>query len=130
MKSRIKKKILLPAGIGLAVFIGLMALQRFQALAAGTTPATITLTWNAPTSGVPDIYKVYETTNLGEPLTNWAVVSIVPGSLTQASVSVYPGAYCFVCTASNFWGESPFSNQAGVPAPAQPGSNLRIRLGP
>ena len=91
-------------------------------------PRPVTFVWTPPTNGVPDIYVLYQTTNLFQPLTNWAPILTIPGTNTTCQLTLIPGAYCFTMTASNFWGESPFSNLAGTPAPIGAGSGLRVRL--
>jgi hypothetical protein len=111
-----------------------LALWGLIALNAATTKP-VTFIWTPPpTNGtpmsVPDIYKLYYTTNVGQPLTNWVVLAVIPGDQTNYHTAMVPGAYFFTMTASNFWGESPFSNLAGTPpALDQGGSGFGVKPG-
>jgi hypothetical protein len=102
------------------------ALALALALAAAGGPAVtqadnVSLSW-VYTNPPPDVFKVYQSTNLAPPLT-WQVILTVPGTnslgqvTTNASFSVVPSNYFWMITASNFWGESLPSNSPGVPPP-------------
>lgn len=80
--------------------------------------ATITLLWDYPTNdlGADLTFKVYSTTNIAVPMTNWQVSTIV-GTTTAAQVTMAPSRRFFFVTASNIWGESGPSNITNTPAP-------------
>jgi hypothetical protein len=98
---------------------------------AGNTPKALHFTWDWTNSVTPDVFKLYCTTNISSQMTNWTVIATVPGTNHDASVTMTPGAYFFVCTASNIWGESPFSNQVGTPPalPPKPVEKFQVSAG-
>lgn len=96
------------------------------------TPVNLTAQWTY-TNQPPDVFKVYQTSNLGLPLTNWLVVATVPGvttsgtnswTTTNAFFSVIPGVYFWTVTASNFWGESIPGNTPSSPPPVGNVTNI------
>ena len=79
-------------------------------------PITIQLFWN----GQPnvDAYKIYGTNSLSVPQTNWPLLTVVGGTVSNTSLTMQPQQFFFYVTASNFWGESIPSNVANTPSPA------------
>lgn len=104
-------------------------------LAAGssvpTGPTPITLAWNYPTNELSTnlTFRLYHSTNITVPLTNWTVITNIAGTNTSVSLPVLPGAHFFALTASNFWGESDFSNVASTPPAPRSDVNLSISRG-
>lgn len=92
---------------------------------AGPTP--VTLEWDSK-PGVAT-FKLYSSTDLAIPLANWTLLTNVPGTQTNVTIQMNPGAMWFYLTASNFWGETGPSNITNTPVvPAA--TNLAIRKGP
>lgn len=71
-------------------------------------------------------FNLYVHTNVATPLTNWMLLTNVPGVLRSAKIQIAPGSYFFALTASNWWGESDFSNVAPIAGP--PRSDGRLFL--
>lgn len=112
-----KKPLLLGAVIGLTL------------LAVTPLPPTpLTLRWDFPTNKLEGItFKIYYTTNLATPKTNWTVL----GTTTNLffSTPIAPGAYFFSVTASNLWGEGDFSNVASTPPVIEAGDVKNLTIG-
>lgn len=87
----------------------------------------VTLSWDYDTNNLPDAFKLYSSTNLSEPATNWTPIATLSGTIRNVTISNIPKQECwFYVTASNWWGESLPSNIAWVPQPPSEVSNLRI----
>lgn len=83
--------------------------------------------WSAQQMGQPFWFKLYGTNQLGSPAANWQLVVAQPATNftvvnydgtnnTYAYTSpIAPGQFFYTATASNFWGETGFSNTSGVP---------------
>lgn len=114
-------------GLALALVMGVVA-----ALGVSPKPVAtkITLMWDYETNQVsPElVFKLYSSTNMTVPLTNWTVLAVVPGTNRSVTLPVEPGVRFYALTASNWWGESDFSNAVGTPA-APVASALGIRPG-
>ena len=97
-------------------------------LLAAPPSGNVTLLWDYPLAErTPDIsFKLYHSTNITIPLTNWVCITNVASTATNINVKVTPGVNFFTLTASNFWGESDFSNVAATPA--MPRSNINITI--
>lgn len=98
--------------------------------AVPTTPQLVILAWDYPTNELRAelSFKLYTSTNLAVPMTNWLVLTNVAGTNLAAAVRIEPGEHFFTLTASNFWGESDFSNVASVPPLPKSGA-ITIRRG-
>lgn len=96
---------------------------------AGTPPgpARVVFAWDG--QGGVDVFRLYSSTNLLVPLTNWTALTNVPGTNFSCAVPVQPGQRFFYLTASNFWGESDPSAVASTPAVPAAGTNLSISRG-
>lgn len=117
------------------VGVGLVAvgLALHAAVVPGVFPTQVTLKWDQyPTNQIsPDlVFKIYSHTNIAVPFTNWPVVKTVAGTNLSTTFPMQPAARYFVLTASNFWGESSFSNVASTPAPPRSDVPLGIEPGP
>lgn len=87
---------------------------------------TIKLAWEADTNGqvlAECGFKVYQSTNITIPLTNWNVLTNIVatnaqigGTNFQCALQVSPGQMFYAVTMTNFWGESDFSNTTQTPA--------------
>jgi hypothetical protein len=100
-----------------------------------TNRTRLLLSWDAsPTAEQVTGYRLYGETNVSG--TNWIVLTnIAGGTTTNVSVplvqlpgwsSGYRGPFILTLTASNFWGESSFSDV--VSAPRLPSSDSAIRI--
>ena len=81
-----------------------------------TGPTPITFAWNYPSNVQVDVFKIYSSTHVNLPTTNWTLISTVSGTNTSAPFLLQPGIWFFYCTASNFWGETGPSNITNTPA--------------
>jgi hypothetical protein len=82
----------------------------------GVLRTNITLAWipaNTPSTNF--IYKIYSSTNILQPPTNWSVYATASGSVSNITLPIDANQRWFVMTASNWWGESSFSNVASTP---------------
>jgi len=70
---------------------------------------TVTLTWDYPESELnTDLtFKIYNTTNVSLPITNWEVLHVI-GTQCWTRFPAGSDARFFVITASNAFGESDF----------------------
>ena len=115
----------------LPIAIGLFLLSAILAHAApGQTKTNVTLYWSAPTNlvysvtngteivlltNVVDRYFMYASSDPSINTTNWPVLISVPGTVTNVSLVMTPQMRFYAVTASNYWGESDFSNVAWTP---------------
>lgn|SRR3990167_7444759 len=102
------------------------------ALAATPPSGRVILAWDYPTNelGTNLTFRLYGSSNITTPLTNWTVLTNVVGTNLSVTVQIQPGVYFFALTASNFWMESDFSNVASTPALPRSDSKLGITRGP
>lgn len=102
------------------------------AVAFPQTPAIdgrVTLEWDYPAADLPGMtFNVYHSTNAALPLASWPRLASVQGT-NRLPLTVTPGPNLFVMTASNFWGESDFSNVATTPGTPRSDVNLKVRKG-
>jgi hypothetical protein len=113
--------------IGLLAIVALLA----GAVFSQQTPidGRVTVEWDYPSNDVPTMtFNVYHSTNISLPVANWPKLASVQGA-TRVPLTVTPGPNYFVCTASNFWGESDFSNVASTPGTPRSDINLKVRKG-
>ena len=113
---------------------------------APTNPVPVVLTFDYPTNALPTVrsFRVYSATNISVPdidwrqLTNCWATNLVTTNLSSAAFTnaalqiplpVQPGPRWFVVTASNFWGESPFSNPVATPPLPGGAANLNAQRG-
>lgn len=71
-------------------------------------------------------FKVYSTTNITQPVTNWPVLLTVVGTNASITIPMTAQQRFFVITASNYWGEGNFSAVAQTPPP--PRDLVQVRL--
>jgi hypothetical protein len=99
--------------------------------AAAQITGHVNLFWGYPPSDYTNTFSVnvYETTNFNAPA--WNLLTNVSGAQTNILLDIQPGAHFFRLTATNFWGESDFSNTATTP-PTAPliGNTLKIEKAP
>jgi hypothetical protein len=82
----------------------------------GTFRSTIGLQWDQATNSAPDLFKLYTTTDISTPLTDWKLVATVSGEIHNITISnIEPIQAYFYLVASNWWGESLPSNVAQTP---------------
>ena len=81
-------------------------LLTFLLIAVSLTASAVTLTWdfNDPAEEIT-AYCIYEIKG-----SNYVKVATVPGSTYAVVIPTQGGFHMFTCTASNAFGESPFSN--------------------
>lgn len=83
--------------------------------------ADVKLTWdpNDPSEALTK-YTLYEKVG-----SNYQkIADITAPTVTYVITNVVPGRHVYVCTASNSWGESGYSNEAVTPNLNQPPKNL------
>lgn len=106
----------------------------WSSLTAALTPKNITLAWDYPTNELSTnlTFRLYGSTNIVQPMTNWILLVTIPGTNLSTVLSVVPGEHFYALTASNvFWRlESDFSNVASTPPAPRSDVNLGVRLGP
>ncbi|SRR5258705_9814621 len=106
--------------------ITLLLLHPFSVYAQTAIDGRVTLEFDYPASEIPGTtFKAYLSTNLLSP---WTHIATVVGT-NRIPLTVTPGVNFFVCTASNFWGESDFSTVASTPALPRSDVHLTIRRG-
>lgn len=95
-----------------------MTVTRTEAHASAVVPGPVTptpvrLSWTFPTNReTPDmIFKVYHSFNLGVPVSQWGVLTNIPGSLRSLSLTAFYPAEWFTLTASNYFGESGYATK-------------------
>lgn len=91
--------------------------------------AEVITNWPGITASTAQAFRVYASTNILEPMTNWRVVKVVGGTNRSARVDIEPGSWWFSVTVSNWWGESDFSGVAWVPGPPQSDARLFLDYG-
>lgn len=93
----------------------------------------VILAWDYP-APAPQSFNVYASGDVSAPMSNWALLTNVPGTSTDGTntwattnvmVTIVPGQMFFFCTASNFWESIP-SNVISTPIlpPMPPGVRL------
>lgn len=88
----------------------------------------VTLAWDYEVLDTNNTFRIYHTTNITTPKSNWVVIATVPGTNLTATVYVTPGVNFFAATVSNMWMESDFSNVASTPAlPVARDVNITVR---
>jgi hypothetical protein len=94
----------------------------------GVIRTNVTLTWltNVNTPSPDFIYKLYSTTNLSVSLTNWPIYATFSGTNTGITLPIDSNQRWFVLTASNWWGETFFSNVTNTPPILRYDLNLRL----
>lgn len=86
---------------------------------------TVTLAWDYSTNNMDGTtFYVYGSAELTA-MTNWPVITVVTNQ-TFATFYTVPSSWFFAVTASNWWGESDFSNVLKLPEP--PLSDIKLRL--
>lgn len=87
-----------------------------------------TLHWSYPTNELSTnlLFKIYSTTNISAPISTWPLYLTVVGTNTQAVFPINAEQRFFSVTASNWHGESPFSNVASTPPPPRHENDLRL----
>jgi hypothetical protein len=102
----------------LSVTVLLMAMPLLAA------PQQIKLAWDWDANGqnlAECSFRIYQTTNVSAPLTNWVMVTNVTGtnaftgSNYMVPLMVVPAQYFWTVTVSNFWSESDTSNVVNAP---------------
>jgi len=107
-----------------------------MALARAVQPVVVVFLWNVPTDPswtTTYAFRIYGTTNLTAASNNWPLVAVVTNPVVVSNgtqlafpMSLIPAQYFFEMTASNWWGESPFSQPTLTPAPVSVLDNLQI----
>ena len=100
-----------------------------HAFAANADPlrTNVTFHWDyAPAEVSNTTFILRCTTNISTPFTNWPIVQTVRGQ-TNCPLNIQPGAYFFICQASNLWGVSDPSNVVPTPAPPRNDYSLGVK---
>ena len=116
---------------------GFLPLIVALALLGGTATASapplkeIVLAWDYTSRDV-DAFVLRGTPTLTTNLAAWPVLATIPALVsntivTNFTLTMEPGQMFFVLTASNFWGESGFSNITNTPNIAPAGSGLNLK---
>ena len=125
LKVRNRKRLMLAAAAMLAAMFSLAVV-----LPPGTLRTSVTLAWNYPTNQLSTnlTFKIYSSTNLTLPVTNWPLVQTVAGTNLSVTMPIDGQQRWYVMTSSNWWGESSFSNVAGTEP--LPRSDVDLGIGP
>jgi hypothetical protein len=118
------KRLILPLAL-----VALTVATAIAVVLPGEFRKTVTLTWDYDPNAVTSdsVFKLYSSTNVALPFTNWTPVGTVSGTIRTITVSNIAAQQCwFAVTFSNWWGESLPSNIAGTPQIPGAVSNLRI----
>lgn len=101
------------------------------AFAFAGVKTNVTLVWDYPATELNTnlTFKLYSSTNITVPLTNWPVATNVPGTITNVTLPIQPGMTFYFVTASNEFGESDPSNTVTGQV-ARSGSKVKITPGP
>lgn len=88
----------------------------------------VTLEWDYPEAerSTNLTFYVFTSTNVAVPLTNWTALTNVVGTNLSVQLQIDPGQRYFVMTASNFWGQSDFSEVASTPS--LPRRDMKLKL--
>jgi len=116
----------------LLVFMAAMLPARAAVVVPGVLFTNVTLAWDYPSNELSTnlVFKLYSTTNVALPMTNWPLVKTIVGTNLTTPFPMQPGMRLFVMTASNFWGESTFSPVAATPPAPRFDVPLSIAPGP
>ncbi len=97
-----------------------------QAAPPGILRTNVTLAWDYPVTELSTnlVFKIYSATNVIQPV---VLLTNVSGTNTQVTLPLDAQQRYFVVTASNYWGESSFSNVAETPPPPRDQNNLRLK---
>ena len=115
--------------------LALIGVCLFLANAAPPAPVNIVFLWDTPADPMwtSYVYRIYGTTNLAAPTNTWPLVTVATnpvavsnGTLLAFPIALTPAAYFFEMTASNLWGESPFSQPAATPPSPPVLNNLQL----
>lgn len=96
----------------------------------GQLRTTVVLFWDYPANELSTnlTFKIYSTTNAALAVSSWPVLTNKVGTNTTITLPIDAVQRYYVVTASNWWGESDFSNVAGTPP--LPRDQTNLRLGP
>lgn len=109
------------------MLVAFAAVTAVAVVLPGQMRNVVTLSWDYDTNSPPDAFKLYSSTNLSEPSTNWQHIATLSGTIRNVTISNIIAQQCwFYVTASNWWGESLPTNVAWIPQPPREVSNLRI----
>lgn len=116
--------------IGKSVWLSLwLALAASTAL--GSEVVKLRFPWAYPGElDTNNTFYLFTTTNIALPLTNWTVLTNVPGNVTQVVVTVTSEKQFFTMATSNLWGVSPFTNTLATAAVSLSGFILPIERVP
>jgi len=86
----------------------------------------ISLVWDYRTNNLPEtVVRIYGSSDLTVPMKAWPIITMVTGE-THVTFNTVPDHWFFAVTASNWWGESSFSNVLEIPEP--PSSDIKLWL--
>jgi len=117
------KKLFLTTTLALGMFICLGG----NPLPDPTQPTSITLSWNYSQPDTNTFIKLYRSTDISIPLTNWNVITMVSSTTNQVIIQILPGKAFYYATATNFWGESDPSSIDLTPAMPVKVDNLKAK---
>ncbi|OHD27380.1 MAG: hypothetical protein A2Y38_01870 [Spirochaetes bacterium GWB1_59_5] len=120
------------SGFRLPFVLALLALAVVPVDAAppGVLRTNVTLQCDYPAGelGTNLVFKIYSSTNLSVAVTNWPLLKTVVATSTHITLPIDATQRFYVMTASNWWGETSFSNVAQTPP--IPRDVINVRLGP
>lgn len=137
--------------IALILLLACSAARMVAALPTNSLTPSVSLSWKYPTNKITCglSFNIYAATDITAPWEQWQGVAIVsatnfaPYQVTfdgtnwvatnfTVRLDIQPGAYFFVSTASNFWGETSITSNvvSTPPAPLAINDSLRIRKVP
>ncbi len=121
-------------------FLLVLLLLSASVSTGGPFRTTVVLQWDYPVADyTPDmVFKIYATDDLSIPMTNWVVVTNVAGTTNylptdtivtnQVELPITAPIQFYTATASNWWGESDFSNNTNLPPQPRSDTKLKIQL--
>lgn len=116
--------------IGIALLLIVLSVLCADGAPPGVLRTNVTLTCDYPANQLSTnlTFKVYSHTNLAVAATSWPLVATFKGTNTTVTLPIDATQRYYVMTASNWWGESSFSNVAATEPP--PLDVINLRLGP
>jgi hypothetical protein len=114
----------------IAILLIILAVVCADGAPPGTLRTNVTLQCDYPVAelGTNLTFKIYSSTNSTQAVATWPLYASRLATNTSITLPIDASQRYFVMTASNWWGESTFSNVAATPP--FPRSDSSLSLGP